>query len=209
MINTRYLESSKNEVLSDEEVRNHISKSQAGITLSRDILVYSNLGLVFSTITRYLNDASYEDDLISEGIIGLIKAIDTFDVKKNIKFSSYATICIRNEALMFLRQINKSKSLSLDEEITLKEGHQKVHRIDTVKSTFSFDDRETMLIVYEVLRTLNERDRQIFELYFFEDKTQNEIGKLFGITRMTVSKINSKILTTIKSKLEGFVMTKK
>ncbi len=193
------------ETLSQEEEKKYIKLMAEGNEEAKNILIEHNLRLVAHVCKKYANSNVDQDDLISIGSIGLIKGINSFNVNKNIKLSTYISKCIDNEILMFLRSSKK-----LNSEVYLEEpiGKDKDDNTITLKEILENEDKpieeeiELKLKIkklYEKIKTtLKDREKTIIELRFGlngkEPKTQNEIAKNMGISRSYVSRIETKAI---------------
>lgn len=202
------------ETLSQEEEKKYIQMMDDGNEEAKNILIEHNLRLVAHVCKKYSNSNVDQDDLISIGSIGLIKGINSFNAKKNIKLSTYISKCIDNEILMYLRSIKKlSAEVYLDEPI----GKDKDDNTITLKEILENEDRpieeeiELKLKIkklYEkIKKILKERERTIIELRFGlngnEPKTQNEIAKSMGISRSYVSRIETKAIGKLSKELNN------
>ncbi len=202
------------ETLSQEEEKKYIQMMDDGNEEAKNILIEHNLRLVAHVCKKYSNSNVDQDDLISIGSIGLIKGINSFNAKKNIKLSTYISKCIDNEILMYLRSIKKlNAEVYLDEPI----GKDKDDNTITLKEILENEDRpieeeiELKLKIkklYEkIKKILKERERTIIELRFGlngnEPKTQNEIAKSMGISRSYVSRIETKAIGKLSKELNN------
>ena len=190
--------------LSAEEEKKYLELFKNGDMNARNILVEHNLRLVAHITKKYSNDYN-SDDLISIGIIGLIKGIDTFNPKKNTKMAAYISRCIDNEVLMFLRSTKKlSNEVSLDESIgTDKDGNAltiadviPAENIDIVdRISVKADIKKLYKVMGKVLKK-SEADIIIWRygLGGIKKKTQKEIAQILGISRSYVSRIEKKAL---------------
>jgi len=180
---------------------------------AKDILVERNLRLVAHIIKKYQNSGEETEDLISIGCIGLIKAIDSFDVKRG-RLATYACKCIENELLMMLRGKKKtSKEVSLFEPIGHDKEGNEIQLMDIIEQQ-QFDviedmDRKEKIIRLSdcIKKCLTNREKEILSLRYGlggeEPLTQNEIGELFGISRSYVSRIEKKALNKLKIQLDN------
>ncbi|HPV85727.1 MAG TPA: RNA polymerase sporulation sigma factor SigK, partial [Sedimentibacter sp.] len=178
----------------------------------RNILIERNLRLVAHVIKKYKTVGIDQEDLISIGTIGLIKAVSTFDEKKGIRLATYAAKCIDNEVLMTIRSEKKlKKEVSLQGPLgTDKEGNN-IYLIDIIKYEGEeivgrLDKEEKIKALDEILdKTLQKRERFIIEMRYGirnkEHKTQREIAKLLGISRSYVSRIEKKALKKLHDAL--------
>ena len=201
------------EALSSEEEKKYIQMMRKGDEEARNILIEHNLRLVAHVCKKYANSNVDQDDLISIGSIGLIKGINSYDVHKNIKLSTYISKCIDNEILMYLRSIKK-----LNSEVYLEDpiGKDKDDNTITLKEILENDDKpieeeiELKLRIkklYEKIKSsLQERERTILELRFglngAEPQTQHEIAKEMGISRSYVSRIETKAINKLAKEIK-------
>lgn len=186
------------EPLNSEEERKCLEKLKEGDEEARNLLIERNLRLVAHVCKKYANTNVEQDDLISIGTIGLIKGINSFDVDKGARLSTYVSRCIDNEILMHLRAIKK-----LNAEVYLNEtiGKDKDDNVVTLQEVLENDERSIEEVVdlkmkirklYDKIKeVLKDREKTIIELRFGLDgnkpKTQNEIAKDMGISRSYVS----------------------
>lgn len=194
--------------LPPEEEQKYLAAWADGDEAARSLLIEHNLRLVAHIIKKFENSGPDREDLISIGTIGLIKAINTFDMHKNIKLTTYAARCIENEVLMFLRSTKNSRSeISLNDPIgSDKEGNQitlletmsdqSAEILDTVESK---DDER---LLHLSLKTLSPKERYIiiqrYGLCGAQEHTQREIARTMGISRSYVSRIEKKALQKLQ-----------
>ena len=198
--------------LSRAEEQRYLEASAKGDKEARAKLIEHNLRLVAHIIKKYYQNYSGQDDLVSIGTIGLIKAIDSYDPAKNIKLSSYASRCIENEILMHFRSVKKSsQDVSLNDAIdTDKDGNPL-----TLMDVMAVDDdilenidRDMNLkVLYDYVSTeLNDREREIiinrYGLYGHDTLTQRELAKHLDISRSYISRIEKKALEKLRSRYE-------
>lgn len=179
---------------------------------AKDILIERNMRLVAHIVKKYQNVDEDMDDLISIGCIGLIKAIDSFDVTKG-RLATYACRCIDNELLMMLRSKKKySREISLFEPIGQDREGNEIHLMDVMEQQskdviedIDFRNNVKKLAGY-MEGVLTEREREILILRYGLGKkgemTQNDIGEMFGISRSYVSRIEKKALLKLKNCFE-------
>ena len=198
--------------LSEKQEREYLRKMHEGDIGARNKLVEHNLRLVAHIIKKYYGVQTEQDDLVSIGTIGLIKAIDTFKPDKNIRLSSYASRCIENEILMHFRSAKKTaQDVSLNETIdTDKDGNPL-----TLMDIMAVDDN----ILDELDRKLNGRklgqfireeltvrERQIIIMRYGlggrEPMTQKKVAKIMNISRSYVSRIETKALKKLKKRYD-------
>lgn len=196
--------------LSAQEEKEYLERFQQGDMEARSKLIEHNLRLVAHIIKKYYSNANDQDDLVSIGTIGLIKAVNTFDSSKGIRLSSYAARCIENEVLMFFRNGRKSaQDVSMNEPIdTDKEGNA-LTLMDVMSTEDSIVDDLDVKIKSEKLRkyiieVLSPRERLIIELrYGLDGKhplTQREVASKLDISRSYVSRIEKKALLTLRKR---------
>ena len=178
---------------------------------ARNTLIEHNLRLVVYIAKRFENTGESVEDLISVGSIGLIKAINNFNMEKNIKLATYASRCIENEILMHLRKIVKLKSeVSLEEPLNIDgDGNElvlaDVISLDNDSVTKNLENACEQKILLELVSHLNRREREIISLRFglnnIEEKTQKEVADLLGISQSYISRIEKKILSKLKKEI--------
>ena len=193
------------EPLSSEEEKNALIKLSQGDEEARNLLIERNLRLVAHVCKKYCNTNVEQDDLLSIGTIGLIKGINSFNVEKGARLSTYVSRCIDNEILMYLRATKK-----LNAEVYLNDtiGKDKDDNVVTLEEVLENDDKSIEEIVdlkmkikklYKKMKdVLKDRERTIIELRFVlngkKPKTQNEIANSMGISRSYVSRIETKAI---------------
>ena len=201
------------EPLTQEEEKDCLERLKHGDNEARNILIEKNLRLVAHVAKKYANTNVDQDDLISIGTIGLIKGINSFNVEKGSKLSTYVSRCIDNEILMHLRSTKKlSNEVYLNEPI----GKDKDDNVITLQEILENDDRSIeevvdirmkIKILYRKMKEiLKDREKTIIELRFGlngdKPKTQNEISKMLGISRSYVSRIETKAIDKLSHSFE-------
>lgn len=195
--------------LSSKREKELLQKSQCGDITARNTLIEHNLRLVAHIVKKYYTTNSNQDDLISIGTIGLIKAVSTFKSDKNIRLATYASRCIENEILMFFRNQKKSaQDIYISDPIdTDKEGNA-LTLIDVIANNDDIVEELDVQMKIEKLRhiikdVLDERELEIIELrYGIHNKpelTQREIAKKLGISRSYVSRIEKSALEKLRA----------
>lgn len=201
------------EPLTPEEERKYLIQMSKGDEESRNILIERNLRLVAHVAKKYSTSKVEQDDLISIGTIGLIKGINSFNIEKGARLSTYVSRCIDNEILMHLRATKK-----LGAEVYLNEpiGKDKDDNVVTLQEVLENDERNIedevdikmkVKLLYEKMKNLlKDREKTILELHFGLDgnkpKTQNEIARTMGISRSYVSRIETKALEKLAREIK-------
>jgi len=198
--------------LSLEEETEVLKTLESNREIAKKILVERNLRLVVYIAKKFENSGVNIEDLISIGTIGLMKAINTFDIHKNIKLATYASRCIENEILMYLRRNNRTKNeVSIDEPLNTDGDGNELLLSDILGSDEDgiFRNLETEAdkrIIGEYLKNLNDREKCIMELRFGfkygEEKTQKEVAELLGISQSYISRIEKKIIHNMKKEIK-------
>lgn len=198
--------------LSAKEEKIYLLKARDGDINARNKLVEHNLRLVAHIIKKYYSTQSDHEDLVSIGTIGLIKAINTFDVDKNIRLSSYASRCIENEILMYFRNNKKSsQDISLSETIDIDKDGNPLTLIDVLSSEYDYIDDLDLKLKSQKLNeyineALDEREKKVIILRYGlngeNPLTQREVASKLGISRSYISRIEKKALQVLRKKYE-------
>ncbi|MGC5324481.1 RNA polymerase sporulation sigma factor SigF [Brevibacillus sp. SYSU BS000544] len=238
--------------LTNEQVKELIAKSQAGDNDARELLVNSNIRLVWSVVQRFINRGYEADDLFQIGCIGLLKAVDKFDLAYDVKFSTYAVPMIIGEIQRFLRDDGTVKVSR-----SLKETANKVRRVkdelykvfgrsptiaevaealsitpeevvfaqeasrapSSIHETVFENDGDPITLIDQIadesigkwfdkialkdaISRLTEREQLIVYLRYYKDFTQSEVAERLGISQVQVSRLEKRILQTIKGQIE-------
>lgn len=240
-----------------EEVSVLIARSQQGDKEAREVLIEKNLGLVHAIVRRFIGRGVEAEDLFQIGTIGLIKAIDNFDLSFDVKFSTYAVPLITGEIKRFLRDdgivkvsrtikeqsqklklLRQSMQVRLGREPTLQElvsesgytmeeivmateADSKVESIYT--NVYQNDGNQVALVdmlgkedtekeellnkmlLQQLIGNLNEKETLLIRMRYFQDKTQTEVAKYMGISQVQVSRLEKKILLSMRKCAEGKV----
>ncbi len=197
------------EPLSKEEEEAYLVMALDGDIHARDKLIEHNLRLVVFLAKKYENTKVDLEDLVSIGTIGLIKGINTFKKDKNIKLATYASRCIDNEILMYLRKIKKSKTeVSIDASLSLDAEGNELHLEDILGTDSDIvtrgleNETDKKMMLDEVMR-LNPRDRDIIILRYglmgHNELTQKEVADLLGISQSYISRIEKKVIRRLKN----------
>lgn len=197
--------------LSKEEEEEALIAFENGDKEARDKLIEHNLRLVVYIAKRYETNPIFMEDLISIGSIGLIKAVNTFKRDKNIKLVTYASRCIENEILMFLRKKSKRKvEISFDEPLNIDYNGNELLLSDILGTdgdivTKEFEKEENKREIMEILSTLKERERQILQMRYgieHEELTQKDIAERLGISQSYISRLEKRIIQKLKVKMK-------
>ncbi len=195
----------------EEEARLLISESREG----RDLLIVHNLRLVVYIARKFESTAATTEDLISIGTIGLIKAVNTFCPEKNIKLATYASRCIENEILMFLRKSSSLKNeISIDEPLNTDWDGNELLLSDVLGSDGDevgrgVEQEDESLLLKCFVADLPPRERQIMEMRFgmsgYREYTQKQVADALGISQSYISRLEKRIITKLKKQLEKAV----
>ena len=197
------------EPLSKEDEEAYLVMAMDGDIHARDVLIEHNLRLVVFLAKKYENTKVDLEDLVSIGTIGLIKGINTFKPDKNIKLATYASRCIDNEILMYLRKIKKSKTeVSIDASLSLDAEGNELHLEDILGTdadivTKGIEEETDKKLMLEEVMKLNPRDRDIIILRYglmgHNELTQKEVAELLGISQSYISRIEKKVIRRLKN----------
>lgn len=200
--------------LSPEEEKYYLQKFKEGDLAARNTLIEHNLRLVAHVAKKYQAPEHDTDDLISIGIIGLIKGVMTFDCEKNNRLATYAARCIENELLMMLRSRKKlTREVSMFEKIGTDQEGRELRLMDILESEpiDVLEELETQKNVRflrsRIKSVLNERELQVisqrYGLFGRKEKTQREIAAELGISRSYVSRLEKKALEKLRLEFEA------
>ncbi len=197
--------------LSTDEESYLINRLKAGDGEVRSQLIERNLRLVVYIARKFENTGVGIEDLVSIGTIGLIKAVNTFDPLKKIKLATYASRCIENEILMYLRRNNKTKTeVSFDEPLNMDWDGNELLLSDVMGTDndiiYKYIEEEVeKKLLYLALQRLNGRERKIMELRFGlnskEEKTQKEVADMLGISQSYISRLEKRIIKRLKREI--------
>ena len=192
----------------EEEILKKLSDGDEGV---RKTLVERNLRLVVYIAKKFENTGVGIEDLISIGTIGLMKAINTFNTDKNIKLATYASRCIENEILMYLRRSNRIKGeVSIDEPLNQDgDGNElllsDILGTDPDITSRKIEDEVDRILLRASINKLNNRERNIMELRFGflsgNEKTQKEVADMLGISQSYISRLEKKIIGKMKKEI--------
>lgn len=178
---------------------------------AKKLLIERNLRLVVFIARRFENTGINLEDLISIGTIGLIKAISTYRLDKNIKLATYASRCIENEILMYIRKISAQKTeVSLDEPINMDYDGNELLLSDILGTDEDvimrpMEDDVDLCVLRQAVKDLPEREREIivmrFGLYGHQELTQKEVAKVMGISQSYISRLEKRIMAKLRKEL--------
>lgn len=235
-----------------------IRRAQAGEKEAREVLIENNLGLVHHIVKRFLGRGYETEDLFQIGVIGLMKAVDKFNVSFEVKFSTYAVPLIAGEIKRFIRddgmvkvsrtlkengvrvkyaierlngrlgreptmeEVAAEAALTVEEVVLAMEANTQVESI--YKSVYQNDGNEIYmvdqladeradeqenvlnhLVVKQLLLELSEKEQQLIILRYYQDKTQTEVAKMLGISQVQVSRLEKKILLSMREKMKNSI----
>lgn len=197
------------EPLSKEEEIKYVELSQNGDELARSKLIEHNLRLVVFLSKKYENTGVDLEDLVSIGTIGLIKGVNTYKLDKNIKLATYASRCIDNEILMFLRKNKRRKSeVSFEDSLSYDSEGNELHLEDILGTepdivTKGLEEENDKKILQREINKLNKRDKMImtlrYGLFNQEEMTQKDVANVLGISQSYISRIEKKVIKKLKN----------
>ncbi len=201
--------------LSREEEAEIMGRISAGDGRAREPLIVHNLRLVVYIAKKFESPSAGTEDLISIGTIGLIKAVNTFSPEKNIRLATYASRCIENEILMFLRKSSQLKNeVSIDEPINTDYDGNELLICDVLGSdpdevNHRMENEMERRLVLEAVSRLNPRECRIMELRFGlngkKEHTQKQVADQLGISQSYISRLEKKIIRQLREELEQAV----
>jgi RNA polymerase sporulation-specific sigma factor len=201
--------------LSREEESIYIAMLSEGSHEAKQTLIERNLRLVVYISKRFENTGVNIEDLISIGTIGLIKAINTYDADKNIKLATYASRCIENEILMFLRKaVNRRSEVSIDEPLSTDWDGNELLLSDILGTEADVimrpleDDVDKKLLA-DAIAKLTRREREIISMRFGlgddRERTQKEVADIMGISQSYISRIEKRIISRLRSEISRYI----
>ncbi|WP_176720474.1 RNA polymerase sporulation sigma factor SigE [Desulfuribacillus stibiiarsenatis] len=201
--------------LSRDEESYLLKKLSTGDKSVKAMLIERNLRLVVYIARKFENTGINIEDLVSIGAIGLIKAVNTFDPDKKIKLATYASRCIENEILMYLRKNNKIRTeVSFDEPLNVDwDGNELLLSdvLGTENDTVfkNIEDRVDKKLLYNALDKLSDRERVIMEMRFglsgHEEKTQKDVADLLEISQSYISRLEKRIIGRLKKEFNKMI----
>ena len=195
--------------LSKEEEDEALELARMGDVIAKNKLIEHNLRLVVFLAKKYENTNIDLEDLVSIGSIGLIKGVNTYKLDKNIKLATYASRCIDNEILMYLRKTKRKKSeVSFEDSLSYDSDGNELHLEDVLGTdpdivTKNLDDQLDKKLLNIEINKLNSRDKEIMTLRYglngHEEMTQKEVAELLGISQSYISRIEKKVIKRLSS----------
>ena len=196
------------EPLTKEDEVKYVELSMTGDEFARNKLIEHNLRLVVFLAKKYENTGVDLEDLVSIGTIGLIKGVNTYKLDKNIKLATYASRCIDNEILMFLRKNKRRRGeVSFEDSLSYDSEGNELHLEDILGTdddivTRPLEEEIEKKILYDELTKLNDRDKEImimrYGLFNRKEMTQKEVAKSLGISQSYISRIEKKVINRLK-----------
>lgn len=197
------------EPLTKEEELLYVTQAENGDTKAKETLIEHNLRLVVFLAKKYENTKIDLEDLVSIGTIGLIKGVNTYKLDKNIKLATYASRCIDNEILMFLRKNKKRRTeISFEDSLSYDGEGNELHLEDILGTekdivTKGIEEEHDKKILYEEINKLKKRDKEImirrYGLFNTKEMTQKDVADLMGISQSYISRIEKKVIKKIKT----------
>jgi len=195
--------------LDKEEEDEALELASFGDEIAKNKLIEHNLRLVVFLAKKYENTGVDLEDLVSIGTIGLIKGINTYKMGKNIKLATYASRCIDNEILMFLRKNKKRKTeISFEDSLSFDADGNELHLEDVLGTDKDIvprelEDKIEKKLLVEEIEKLNERDKKImilrYGLFGHEEVTQKDVADMLGISQSYISRIEKKVIKRLKN----------
>ena len=195
--------------LSKEEEIEYVEKSMSGDEDARNKLIEHNLRLVVFLAKKYENTKIDLEDLVSIGTIGLIKGVNTYRLDKNIKLATYASRCIDNEILMYLRKTKRKRTeISFEDSLSFDADGNELHLEDVMGTevdivTKGLEDELDRKMLYQEINKLEGRDKEILEYRYGlngrKELTQKEVANLMGISQSYISRIEKKVIKRLQT----------
>lgn len=197
--------------LSPEEEADAMRRLLEGDNEVKSVLIEHNLRLVVYIARKFDNTGVDTEDLVSVGTIGLIKAVNSFVPEKNIKLATYASRCIENEILMYLRRIVRLRlEVSLDEPLNVDFDGNELLMSDVLGTdpdlvSKNIENTVEKQLLWEAINKLSQREKTIMEMRFgltgTEEKTQKEVADMMGISQSYISRLEKKIILRLKKEI--------
>lgn len=197
--------------LKGEQEQQALERLKQGDEDAKQLLIERNLRLVVFIARRFENTGVNLEDLISIGTIGLIKAVDTYRLDRNIKLATYASRCVENEILMHIRKISNQKTeVSLDEPINMDYDGNELLLSDILGTDEDMiqrpmEDAVDLRVLKQAVKELPERERQIVLMRFgldgYKELTQKEVAEKMGISQSYISRLEKRIMSRLRKEL--------
>ena len=188
---------------------------EEGDRQAREKMIVHNLRLVIYIAKKFQNSTVNVEDLTSIGSLGLIKAVNSFKPSKNIKFATYASRCVENEILMYLRkQSNKNTDISIDDALSVDSDGNELNLIDILYTdeyevSRNIEEESEKQILWQSIHTLPKREKEIILMRFglngVPEKTQKEVADEIGISQSYISRLEKRIFRKLKKEIEKIV----
>ena len=201
--------------LSDAEEQAAFKGLEEGDKSAREKMIVHNLRLVIYIAKKFENSTVSIEDLTSIGSLGLIKAVNSFKPSKNIKFATYASRCVENEILMYLRkQSNKNADISIDDTLSVDSDGNELNLIDILftdeyEVSKNIEQESEKQILWQSIQTLPKREKEIILMRFglngVPEKTQKEVADEIGISQSYISRLEKRIFKKLKKEIEKIV----
>ena len=201
--------------LDKQSEQEYIKRLDSGDEEARKVLTEHNLRLVVYIAKRFENTGINIEDLISIGTIGLMKAVNTYKSEKNIKLATYASRCIENEILMYLRKASNQKNeISFDEPLNTDwDGNElllsDILGTDNDMVMRPLDEDVDKMLLMNALETLSEREKNIIVLRFgiggVKEKTQKEVADMMGISQSYISRLKKRIILRLRREISKYI----
>ena len=201
--------------LSEQEEQEVFYGLETGDRSAREKMIVHNLRLVIYTAKKFESSCVNIEDLTSIGSLGLIKAVNSFKPSKNIKFATYASRCVENEILMFLRkQSNKNVDISIDDALSVDSDGNELNLIDILYTdeyevSKNIEQESEKQILWQSINTLPHREKEIILMRFglsgCPEKTQKEVADEIGISQSYISRLEKRIFKKLKKEIEKTV----
>lgn len=198
--------------LSEKEEQLVFEGLERGEKQARDRMIVHNLRLVIYIAKKFESSAVSVEDLTSIGSLGLIKAVNSFKPSRNIKFATYASRCVENEILMYLRkQSNKNVDISIDDALSVDSDGNELNLIDILYTdeyevSKNIEEESEKQVLWQSIHSLNEREKNIILMRFglngVPEKTQKEVADEIGISQSYISRLEKRIFRKLKKEME-------
>ncbi|MBR2027738.1 MAG: sigma-70 family RNA polymerase sigma factor [Oscillospiraceae bacterium] len=201
--------------LSETEEQIIFKGLENGDRAAREKMIVHNLRLVIYIAKKFESSAVNIEDLTSIGSLGLIKAVNSFKPSKNIKFATYASRCVENEILMYLRkQSNKNTDISIDDALSVDSDGNELNLIDILYTdeyevSRNMEEESEKQVLWQSIHTLPKREKEIILMRFglngVPEKTQKEVADEIGISQSYISRLEKRIFRKLKKEIEKIV----